>query len=868
MLNKFLLLLFIGSLAACKPKTGLDSEIDSASELQNPLSAAQLIANSLQIKYQVISNRSDEQCDEKQTEGLCFQGKISLMSPVELNTNDWQIYFSNMAPIQMEESALFDIKHINGDLHSISPTKQFIKFSAKQNYEIPFRAGFWHLSQTDMMPNYYVVVEDEEPILIKSTVPKIVAETGLESLSHSIPLTLEDHHFKRTLTDNTQPATAQWLYQENKPNFIEHNVQYSILPSPKSVKMPKMAGSLDLSKGMNVVFEGINRDGVVAAIERLTSLGLNENEQGVSVAITKNESLAVEGYQLAISPNGIDIQASTEQGAFYALQSIASLIMPNSNEIPFMMVADEPRFEFRGMHVDVSRNFKSKQFIMQVLDQMAAYKLNKFHFHLADDEGWRVEIPDLPELTQVGAFRCHDLTEQTCLLPQLGSGPNKESSVNGYYTTEDYLEILQYATERHIQVIPSMDMPGHSRAAIKSMAARFNNYMAQGKTEQAKQYLLHDIEDTTKYSSVQFYNDNTINACMDSSYVFINKVVDELKLLHAKGNNPLTKYHLGADETAGAWINSSACKQLLTKNVTGIDDAEDIAAYFIERVSNILAGKGIEAAGWNDGMGHTKKERMPEHVQSNAWSPLTWDGHLNAHEQANRGWDVVLSTPDALYFDFPYEADANERGYYWAARRINSKKVFSMMPENLPVHAEFWRDREENPYAADNSTPLNKGVTFHGIQGQLWSETVRTDQQASYMIFPRLYALAERAWHKADWEMSYDYERKSYSQTSNYFSQEREEQRELDWQQFANHLANKTLVKAELQNVFYRLPTPGAKVEQGVLTMNNLYPGLPMEYQQDGKWQRYHKPVNISVPVRVRTTSSDGKRKGRDLIVN
>ncbi|MDC2889539.1 family 20 glycosylhydrolase [Psychrosphaera algicola] len=270
------------------------------------------------------------------------------------------------------------------------------------------------------------------------------------------------------------------------------------------------------------------------------------------------------------------------------------------------------------------------------------------------------------------------------------------------------------------------------------MAARYSNLAKQGKLEQAKQYLLHDIEDTTQYESIQFYNDNTLNACMDSSYDFIGKVVDELQIMHAEAGNPLTKYHIGADETAGAWVESSACEALLKNNVMGISEAEDIAAYFVERVSQLLAKRNIEAAGWNDGMGHTNARRMPEVVQSNAWTPLFWGGHSAAHEQANRGWQLVVSSPDALYFDFPYEADANERGYYWAARRLNSRKVFSMMPENLPAHAEYWLDREENPYVADDTKKLNddgtikqqpmaKEFKFYGMQGQLWSETVRTD---------------------------------------------------------------------------------------------------------------------------------------------
>lgn len=856
-MKRFFSLICISLLAACKP-----------SEVKEPKSQVNA-ADLLDIKYQVITNRKDQDCDPKQTDGNCFHGRISLTSEQDISPQNWEIYFSHMAPIQMETSPVFDIEHINGDLHKITATPEFEGFKAGREYQIDFKGGFWHLSQTDMMPNYYLVEAGKAPQVITSTVPVIDPETGLEQLPHAVPLTLEGRHFKRTPDDNTQPATAQWLFSENAKSYVEHPVVNSILPTPKSVIQPRVAGNMDLSDGVNIRYKGIEPQGVTAAIERLNSFGVSQNSEGVLLNIELNPALAEEEYRLSILPAGINIDAATEKGAFYGVQSLVSLLMPNSLDVPYLVVQDEPRFAYRGMHIDVSRNFKSVEFIKQALDQMAAYKLNKLHFHLADDEGWRVEIPGLPELTKVGAFRCHDLTEQTCLLPQLGVGPERDSEANGYYSIEDYKALLAYANDRHIQIIPSMDMPGHSRAAIKSMAARFNKLMAAGKGEEAKQFVLHDVEDSTQYSSIQFYNDNTINACLDSSYSFIEKVIDELALLHETAGQPLVKYHIGADETAGAWVESPACKSLLTQNVMGIKDAEGIAAYFIEKVSAILAKRNIEVAGWSDGMGHTHVDRMPTDVQSNAWTPLMWDGHKSAHKQANRGWDVVVSSPDVLYFDFPYEADANERGYYWAARRINSKKIFEFMPENLPAHAEVWLDREENPYTATDDKPLKQGNEFIGIQGQLWSETVRTDQQARYMIYPRLYALAERAWHKGDWELSYNYEPAVYSSQSNFFSDDAKAQRDVSWQHFANQIGKKVLAKAETEGVFYRLPTPGAIIEDGVLTMNSIYPGLVLEYQTEhAQWQVYQRQVKVSGAVKVRTRSHSGNRVSRTLTID
>lgn len=877
--NTFMPLLLL--IASCGEQENMDAqdELERGDNTSSLVLSSAEFAQTLKISHRLITNRVTEQCDKSKTAGACYEAELTLVPAGALGNNNWQIRFSNMSPIQMEESPLFDIEHINGDLHKIVPTSQFRGFEAGQTYSIKLRAGFWMLSQTDRMPNYYLVDHNNEAHVIASTVAKIDPETGLEILPHAVPLTQADSHFKRTPKDNTKPATAQWLYGENQPYYQQVNVSHSILPTPKSVKALRMAGNLDLSGGVTLETNDFDRKGLVAAIERFAYLGVKESDSGTPIILTKVDHLPDEGYQLSTSRSGIQILASTETGAFYGLQSIASLLDPTHHTVPFVAIEDEPRFEFRGMHIDVSRNFKSKSFIFAVLDQMAAYKLNKFHFHLADDEGWRVEIPGLPELTEVGAYRCHEPQESNCLLPQLGAGPDRGSEMNGYYTVDDYQQILQYARARHIQVIPSMDMPGHSRAAIRSMATRYRNLARIGQMEQARQYLLHDIEDATQYESIQFYNDNTLNACMDSSYDFIEKVVDELRILHQSADNPLTTYHIGADETAGAWVKSSACESLLKNNVMGISEAEDIAAYFIERVSQILAQRNIEAAGWNDGMGHTNPARMPKVVQSNAWSPLAWNGHVAAHEQTNRGWQLVLSSPDALYFDFPYEADADERGYYWGARRINSRKVFSMMPENLPAHAEYWLDREDNPYTADDTTkidesgkvtqqPIKPGLRFHGIQGQLWSETVRTDNQALYMIFPRIYALAERAWHKADWELDYNYDGAVYSRNSGFFKVADQQQQAKDWQRFANHIAKKSLVKADSVGLFYRLPTPGAIIKDGKLLMNNAYPGLPMEFRVAGQdWQVYNNPVKVDGEVEVRTSTPDRKRKSRTLTV-
>ncbi len=292
----------------------------------------------------------------------------------------------------------------------------------------------------------------------------------------------------------------------------------------------------------------------------------------------------------------------------------------------------------------------------------------------------------------------------------------------------------------------------------------------------------------------------------------------------------------------------------------------ELGAYFIERVAGILSELDIETAGWSDGMEHTRTENMPAIVQANAWDVLFWGGHNKVHQLANRDWQIVISTPDVLYFDFPYEASPKEHGYYWASRHTNTEKVFQFMPDNLPVHAEFWLDRQDNTYVSDDTqTPLTKGQTFLGIQGQLWSENTRSDEMAEHKIFPRLLALAERAWYLPKWTVPYDYQGAKYSTKTQFLTTKQQQKRDENWYLFANVLGKKEFVKLELSGIDYRLPTVGAIIEEGILKANIAFPGLIIEYQekQSTVWKEYHKPVSVKGIVQIRSRSINGLRAGR-----
>ncbi|MEZ9594685.1 family 20 glycosylhydrolase [Shewanella sp. 10N.261.52.F9] len=839
------------------------------------------IGHTLEIRYRVVTNVPDENCDKEVGNGRCFLAEIDLTSAIDINNKDWSIYYSQMRPIQSIVGDEFDITRVQGDLHKITPAAGFKGLKKGEKTTIQFRGELWQLSEIDGMPNYYIAAEGLEPVIISSTQLAVDAETGMEVRPYVDAYTNSETQYKRRETDKLEWATSSVLYNNNLNTPVDAVLaENSILPTPAKVKLKAGELPVSLDAGLNVELNDVGATAVSAALQRLARIGVKQSAKGVKTELLPlTTSTSAGQYHLDISAEGIQIFAADDAGFSYGLASIASLVNTETLAVNPIFIDDEPRYDFRGMHVDVSRNFHSKQLILDLLDQMAAYKLNKLHLHMADDEGWRLEINGLPELTDIGSKRCHDLSEDTCLLPQLGSGPFSDAKVNGYYSKADYIEILQYANARQIQVIPSMDMPGHSRAAIKSMEARYRTLMAADKTEEAKQYLLSDSDDKTVYSSIQYYNDNTLNVCMESTFTFIDKVIDEIAALHKQAGVPLDLYHIGADETAGAWIESPVCKAFIANNDKDVKSMDELGAYFIERTSQLLANKGIEAAGWSDGMSHTRPENMPKKVQSNIWDVVAHGGHKRAHQQANLGWEAVLGQPEVLYFDFPYEADPKEHGYYWASRNTNSQKIHSFMPGNLPANAEQWTDIENLPFEADDtvikdeagnvvSGPLKATEKFAGIQGQLWSETVRSDDVAEYMMFPRVMMLAERAWHKPNWEVPYQYQGAVYNQQSGFFTEEMRAAQANDWYRIANTLGAKELLKLDKANIAYRVPTPGAVIKDGKLFANVIFPGLDIEYRSaGGQWQAYAEGVTVTAPVEVRVIAADGNRKGRTLVV-
>ncbi|MDE1334828.1 beta-N-acetylhexosaminidase [Vibrio aestuarianus] len=847
------------------------------------------LANNIDIKYTVLTNHGADEglaCQDLGAEwASCNKVNMTLTNHGEaVDSKDWAIYFHSIRLILDVENEQFKITRLTGDLHKLEPTDKFDGFAAGEEVELPLISEYWQLFETDFMPGAFVSGPNAEP--------KLIASLNTEDTA-SFVQGLEGNNIKRTAGDNNVFATAITRFEKNN-DVHSKDVSTTLIPTPLHTVVGQ--GSVDLSQGLKVVEEGFDSAQYAALVSRADLLGVSLNgELPVSVKVDAaafSGDMAKSGaYSLDIQKDGIGIEAFDQAGAFYAVQSIFGLIdSQNEKSLPVISIQDAPRFEYRGVMVDVARNFHSKQAILATLEQMAAYKMNKLHLHLTDDEGWRLEIPGLPELTDIGANRCFDLQEKSCLLPQLGSGPTSDNFGSGYFSKADYIEILKYAKDRNIEVIPEIDMPAHARSAVVSMEARFDRLMEQGNEEAANEYRLMDPQDTSNVTTVQFYDKKSfINPCLDSSKRFVDKVITEVAAMHQEAGMPLSTWHFGADEAkniklgAGfqdinaeekvSWkgnidlsaqdkpfAQSPQCQALVKQGT--VSDFAHLPSHFAEEVSKIAAEKGIaNFQAWQDGLKYSEGPSAfaSQKTRINFWDVLYWGGSSSVYEWADKGYDVIVSNPDYVYMDMPYEVDPKERGYYWATRATDTRKMFGFAPENMPQNAETSLDRDGNGFSGKGEV---EAKPFYGLSAQLWSETVRNDEQYEYMVFPRVLAAAERAWHKAEWENDYKVG-VEYSQQTNLVNKTQLNQ---DWVRFANIIGQRELAKLDKAGIEYRLPVPGAKIEAGQLAMNVQFPGVELQYSVDGEsWLDYDDSAKPKVngEVWIRSVSTDGERTSR-----
>lgn len=496
----------------------------------------------------------------------------------------------------------------------------------------------------------------------------------------------------------------------------------SIIPEPVSVNIGN--GSFSLKN--KAVVQSVSFDGAADAVADLLinslkatgySFGKDANAVNPDIRLailsTPDAEIGKEGYKLSVRTSGVTIEANEAAGLFYGVQTLLQLL-PKEIEskqvvngltwsIPVVNIKDYPRFGWRGLMFDVSRHFFTKEEVKRFIDDMVKYKYNLLHLHLTDDQGWRLEIKTYPKLTTVGAWNVKKEGRFNTFSKPAADEPR---NYGGFYTHEDIKEIVAYAASRYVNVLPEIDVPGHSLAAIAS-------YPELSCTPGADKYLVNSGEPVMVWPpGGHFYAlvDNNLCPANEKVYTFLDKVFTEVAELF-----PFEYIHMGGDEAArNFWEKSVAIKTWMQKEK--LKNMDEVQSYFVKRVSKIIESKGKKMIGWD--------EILQGGIAANA-AVMSWQGMKGGIEAAKQKHEVVMSPTTHVYIDY-MQGDAAIEPPVYATLRLNKTYEFDPLPKG--VDPKF----------------------IKGGQANLWTEQVYNMRHAQYMIWPRAFAVSESVWSQAD----------------------------------------------------------------------------------------------------------------------
>jgi hexosaminidase len=490
-----------------------------------------------------------------------------------------------------------------------------------------------------------------------------------------------------------------------------------IIPTPSSVikgnghfiLKPEMTMSID---GANIqhVMEQFKDRLLKATSTKLTSATSNADFE-INLLKKEDPLLGNEGYRLQVTSNKVVIEANQPAGIFYGIQSFfqllpkeaeannALLIKRNGSwNVPIVNIVDKPRFGWRGLMFDVSRHFFTKQEVKQFIDEMVRYKFNLLHLHLTDDQGWRIQIKSLPQLTDVGAWR-PKREGKWANTPD--PSPDEPKNYGGFYTHEDIKELVQYAKDRFVNILPEIDIPGHSMA----MLAAFPDLSATPGTK----YWVNAGEKFMEWpAGAHFYalKDNNLSPANEKVYQVLDKVFTEVAQLF-----PFEYIHMGGDETAkNFWEKSAEIKSLMQRE--NLKDMDAVQSYFVKRVEKIISSKGKKMMGWDE---------ILEGGLAEGASVMSWRGMKGGIAAAKANHTVVMSPTDFAYLDY-YQGEKTVEPPVYAGLRLQKAYQFDPLPDS--IDPKF----------------------ILGGQGNLWTEQIQNFRTVQYMLWPRALAIAESVW--------------------------------------------------------------------------------------------------------------------------
>ncbi len=498
-------------------------------------------------------------------------------------------------------------------------------------------------------------------------------------------------------------------------SFAQQVHQVHIIPEPVSIKMNE--GRFQLNQNTRIIYLNKNLADVanilVKMLQTPTGYPLHsgkgqETQAGNTIYLKLNKrpntTLDSGGYTLSVNKDRILVAANKPRGIFYGIQTLMQLLPPQIEsakpitseewDIPAVQIMDYPRFGWRGLMLDVSRHFFSKEFVESFIDEMAKYKYDVFHWHLSDDQGWRIEIKGLPKLTSVGAWR----------VPRTGNGnwgnyeapqPGEKATYGGYYTQKDIREVIEYARKRFITVIPEIDVPAHSLALIASYP-NLSCTKAQ-----------YSVNPGTAFYKKE---DNVLCVNNDSTWLILDKIFTQIAQLF-----PSPYIHVGGDEAyKGFWKNCPRDQALMKKE--GITSLEGLQSYFEKKLEKIILSKGKKMIGWDE---------ILEGGLAPEAAVMSWRGMKGGTKAAKMGHKVVMSPWGKAYLDL-YQGDPLAEPKTYGMLRLKTSYEWDPVPEGV------------NP------------KYILGGQGNLWTERVPNERHAEYMTWPRAMALAEVYWSPKD----------------------------------------------------------------------------------------------------------------------
>ena len=674
--------------------------------------------------------------------------------------------------------------------------------------------------------------------------------------------------------------TANDRFNYNVSNKLLDKSQLDlIVPTPNKIDL--FEGQMDLKTKYSINIDeslNLNFDFAKSLMSGVAKIVSNNEEADIKISFIEN--LTKESYELNIDNNSISIFASDRAGALYGLQSLKQIFLVSKLEktsIRNLKITDSPKFSYRGMLLDISRNFYGPKKIKQILDYLSFFKINHLDFRLTDDEGWRLEIPGLEELTEVGSKRGYTKDESDNLIPIYGSGPDSNSSPgSGYLSKSEFKDILKYANERNITIIPQISYPSHIRSAIISMNARYQKFMELGDKGEAEKYLLIDPNDESEYYSAQGFDDNIVCICRESAFNFYEKVIDEVYLMYKEAGVEMKKFGVGADEIPyGAWRKSPLCDKFMEeKSITGDYDA--LYQYQQRRIYNKLSSYGLTMTGWDDILLRLTEKNQSEtqikdffkdddillFVWNNSWGGGRQD---MIYKYANLGYKTIMSNSSAFYFDMVDDKDFDNIGLSWSGyadyKDIWTVDVFDIFNDSYGVKKNDISTDYINK--SEKIDPKNRDNII-GIQSQIWGETIVDEDVLDYMFMPNIIVFSQKGWSQDDSWMSIS-DKEIKDQTL-----------EIEWNKFTNNLGQRVLpiVDEIFGGLSYDLPKPGGIIVNDSLYANTVFPGLDIKYTLDGtvpdsNSENYTTPVKIKTDDVVHLRLFDKKgRGGNDIKVD